>query len=140
MDRRKFLETAGRLTAGLGIAAPLVGAVTPAALAKHTAAEGSINKPSGLVVRDTSGLAISINEGWSISTDPQNAGRDQKWFAHVQTGAKPTRVPSIIQEVYPLYHGVVWYWVEFTPDANPYQNGRSLLRFNAVDYLAECLG
>jgi hypothetical protein len=44
---------------------------------------------------------------------------------------------SIIQEVFPAYHGVAWYWREFTAPENPLPGGRTLLRFAAVDYLAE---
>ena len=137
MDRRQFLEAAGRTTVGMGIASPLVGTAPVDALADDTAVGGPPNKPSGFSVRNASGLATTISDGWSIATDPDNAGRNQSWFTHVQTGAKPTRVPSIIQEVYPFYHGVVWFWVEFTPGTNPYRDGRSLLRFSAVDYLAD---
>ena len=74
---------------------------------------------------------------WKIATDPQNSGREQSWFNAPTAGAKPTRVPWIIQDVFPEYHGVAWYWREFTPPANPHAGGRYILRFLAVDYLAE---
>jgi hypothetical protein len=53
------------------------------------------------------------------------------------TEAKPARVPGIIQEVFPGYHGVVWYWREFVPPVHPHAQGRYLLRFGVVDYLGE---
>jgi beta-galactosidase/beta-glucuronidase len=51
--------------------------------------------------------------------------------------AKPARVPGIIQELFPAYHGVAWYWREFGAPAHPHRQGRYLLRFGAVDYLAD---
>lgn len=60
--------------------------------------------------------------------------------------AKRTKVPWIIQDAFPGYHGVAWYWREFVAPANSRPGGRYLLRFWAVDYLAEvwlngiCLG
>lgn len=74
---------------------------------------------------------------WTIAADPDNTGRDQSWWTAPQPGAKPLRVPGILQETLPGYHGVVWYWREFIPPQNPYENGQCMLRFHAVDYLAE---
>jgi beta-galactosidase/beta-glucuronidase len=54
-----------------------------------------------------------------------------------RTGARPTKVPWVIQDVFPDYHGVAWYLREFTAPANPHPGGRCLLRFEAVDYLAD---
>jgi hypothetical protein len=127
MDRRQFLGNAGCLTAGLGIAVPLVGATAPVPL--------SATNPRGS--KERFGLVTNLEKGWSIATDPENIGRKENWATQVQAGSKPIRVPSIIQEVYPGYHGVVWYWVEFTAGTNPYTSGRSLLSFNAVDYLGD---
>ena len=52
-------------------------------------------------------------------------------------GAKSASVPGIIQEAFPMYHGVAWYWRDLTPPANPHAEGRYLLRFWNVDYLAD---
>jgi hypothetical protein len=49
----------------------------------------------------------------------------------------PTKVPWIIQDAFPGYHGVAWYWRQFDAPTNPHAGGRYLLRFWAVDYLAE---
>ncbi|MCY3019578.1 MAG: glycoside hydrolase family 2 [Planctomycetota bacterium] len=76
-------------------------------------------------------------DGWQIATDPKNEGREAKWFAAPPGEAKPTKVPWIIQDAFPGYHGVAWYWREFAAPTNPHPDGRSLLRFWAVDYLAE---
>ena len=46
-------------------------------------------------------------------------------------------MPGILQEAFPRYHGVVWYWRDVTPPVNPHAQGRYLLRFWNVDYLAD---
>ncbi len=74
---------------------------------------------------------------WLLATDPQNQGRDQGWFHAPRTGARATKVPWIIQDAFPGYHGVAWYWRTFLAPTNPAPAGRSLLRFWAVDYQAE---
>lgn len=79
-------------------------------------------------------------DGWRIATDPKNEGREAKWFAAPREEAKPTKVPWIIQDAFPGYHGVAWYWREFDAPANLGREGVPtcfLLRFGAVDYLAE---
>lgn len=77
------------------------------------------------------------SDGWRIAADPKNEGRDAKWFVAPREEAKPTKVPWIIQDPFPGYHGVAWYWREFDAPKNPHADGRYLLRFWAVDYLAE---
>jgi len=47
------------------------------------------------------------------------------------------KVPWVIQDPFPDYHGVAWYWREFGVPVNPHPDGRYLLRFHLVDYLAE---
>lgn len=79
----------------------------------------------------------SLDGQWLLATDPQNEGRAQHWWQGPRTDAKPTHVPWIIQDAFPGYHGVVWYWREFVAPQNPHAGGRTLLRFGAVDYLAE---
>jgi len=83
-------------------------------------------------------LVTSLDgEGWLLATDPNNVGREEKWFSAPRPEAKSTKVPWIIQDVFPGYQGVAWYWKEFTAPANPHDQGRFILRFWAVDYLAE---
>jgi hypothetical protein len=72
-----------------------------------------------------------------IARDPQNIGREQKWFDYRAADASWVRVPGIFQEVFPAYHGVVWYWREFTAPAHPYTQGRYIIQFGAVAYFAE---
>ncbi len=83
-------------------------------------------------------LVTSLDgEGWLLATDPNNIGRKEQWFNAPRPEAKPTKVPWIIQDVFPNYHGVAWYWKEFKAPTNPHDQGCFILRFGAVDYLAE---
>jgi hypothetical protein len=91
----------------------------------------------GLAIGQTSSVLSLDGNNWQLAIDPQNVGRDQKWFESPRPDAKPTRVPWIIQAAFPAYHGVAWYWRDFDAPANPHPQGRSLLRFWAVDYAAE---
>jgi len=75
--------------------------------------------------------------GWLLATDPQNVGRDQQWWNAPRPEAKPARVPWIIQDTFPGYHGVAWYWRDFMIPARPAAEGRVLVRFWAVDYQAQ---
>ncbi|MBM3242244.1 glycoside hydrolase family 2 [Candidatus Poribacteria bacterium] len=82
-------------------------------------------------------MVISLDGEWLLATDPQNTGREQKWFTGPVPDAKLTKVPWIIQEAFPGYHGVAWYWRDFVSPANLHLQGRYLLRFWAVDYMAD---
>ncbi len=81
---------------------------------------------------------ISLDgDDWLLAPDPKNVGRQEQWWQSPRPEAKRTKVPWIIQDAFPGYHGVAWYWREFVAPANPRPGGRYLLRFWAVDYLAE---
>jgi len=73
---------------------------------------------------------------WTLVPDPGNVGREERWFEAAREGAQPARVPGVIHEVFPDYHGVAWYWHTFRPARAASANERVLLRFGAVDYLA----
>jgi len=78
---------------------------------------------------------ISLDgDNWLLAPDPENVGREQQWCSEPHPTSKPAKVPWIIQDTFPGYHGVAWYWRDFTAPANPHENGRYLLRFWAVDY------
>jgi len=84
------------------------------------------------------GLTVSLDgPGWVIAPDVQNVGRDQKWWNGPTPEAIEARVPGIIQESLPRHHGVAWYWREFEAPKHPSDGGRYLLKFWAVDYMAE---
>jgi len=81
---------------------------------------------------------ISLDGEWLLATDPKDEGSSHQWWQRPCSAAKATRVPWIIQDVFPGYHGVAWYWREFAaPVKNLHPQGRFLLRFWAVDYRAE---
>jgi hypothetical protein len=72
---------------------------------------------------------------WRISTDPDNKGVAANWPAHVPDHAKRAPVPGIIQQVFPEYHGIAWYWCELSPRVI-LSGSRALLRFESVSYAA----
>ena len=72
-----------------------------------------------------------------MATDPRNEGRQANWPASPVPDARPAQVPWPMQDAFPDYHGVAWYWRHFTAPVSPFPDGRYLLRFHAVDYLAE---
>jgi beta-galactosidase/beta-glucuronidase len=78
---------------------------------------------------------------WKLAVDPANKGRDERWFEAMRLDAQPAAAPGLIQDLFPNYHGVAWYWNRFTPDLTGLENlsglQRVLLRFGAVDYLGE---
>jgi len=89
-------------------------------------------------VQFVSPVVVSLDgDSWRLATDPTNVGREEKWFATPRPEAKPTKVPWIIQDAFPGYHGVAWYWRDFTAPAHPDAQGRYRLRFRAVDYKAD---
>ncbi len=135
MHRRRFLELAGRLGGSLGVTSPLLGAATLQSVA-GTQTGGEYSAQPRATGQFAKTLVVPLDSGWFILTDPKNVGRTQEWFHARQSEAKATRVPSVIQETYPGYHGVAWYWLEFETKRNPCRGGRYLIRFNAVDYLA----
>lgn len=83
------------------------------------------------------GPVVPLDGEWQIATDPSNAGLAASWFAEPVPEARATKVPWIIQGPFPGYHGLAWYWRRFEAPANPFAGGRTLLRFEAVDYKAD---
>lgn len=79
----------------------------------------------------------TLNGNWQLALDPNNEGRAGNWFAVVLPEARPAPVPGIVQHVFPAHQGVAWYWHAFTPACLPGKSERCLLRFGAVEYLAE---
>jgi hypothetical protein len=82
-------------------------------------------------------MRLTAQDTWLLATDPENLGREARWWEAAPAQAKPAPVPGIIQEVFRDYHGVAWYWHTVIGPRNPYAGGRTLLRFGAVDYLSE---
>jgi beta-galactosidase/beta-glucuronidase len=82
-------------------------------------------------------IARTLSGAWKLATDPQNVGRSERWFESVRAEAQDAPVPGIIQQVFPAYHGVAWYWHSFDLSGGGLNGGRALIRFGAVDYLAD---
>ncbi len=78
----------------------------------------------------------TLNGKWKLSLDPRNEGRSGKWCEAVRPEARPAPVPGIVQQVYPAHQGVAWYWHTFSPARLPGKGERCLLRFGAVEYVA----
>ena len=78
-----------------------------------------------------------LKSGWKLATDAKNIGKTEAWFEGVRGEAEEAPVPGIIQQVFPDYHGVAWYWTAFKPLRAAGANERYLLTFGAVDYLCE---
>jgi hypothetical protein len=74
---------------------------------------------------------------WRVAPDAQNVGREEQWWQRVRPEAKPIRVPGTIQEILPGCHGVAWYWREVKFPVHPQADGRYLLRFWMVNYVAD---
>lgn len=97
--------------------------------------EGSHRPHAGV---NSGSVVLSLDgEEWLLATDPNNSGREQRWEQSPPHDAQKTKVPWIIQDVFPAYHGVAWYWRDFVAPDNPYPGGRTLVRFWAVDYKAD---
>lgn len=80
---------------------------------------------------------MELRTGWQLARDPKNCGKRERWYADVRTEAQPAPVPGIIQQVFPDYHGVAWYWCIFRMPPAVSGHTRTVVRFGAVDYFAE---
>ncbi len=79
----------------------------------------------------------TLSGTWKLATDAANVGREERWFEQIRAEAQDAPVPGVVQQVFPDHHGVSWYWHKFRPNMKPGRNDRCLLRFGAVQYLAE---
>ena len=73
---------------------------------------------------DTKVLSLDNNQ-WLVAPDPTNSGWRDKWWEQPRHEAVRISVPGVIQEKYPGYHGVAWYWTEVAVPVNPHPRGRS---------------
>jgi hypothetical protein len=78
-----------------------------------------------------------LNGTWKVACDPDNVGRQEQWYETVRAEAQDAPVPGIIQQVFPEFHGVAWYWTTFQPCQDAGADERCFLTFGAVDYLAD---
>jgi Glycosyl hydrolases family 2, TIM barrel domain/Glycosyl hydrolases family 2/Glycosyl hydrolases family 2, sugar binding domain len=80
-----------------------------------------------------------LNGQWWLATDAGNVGKAESWFSgEPASDAQPANVPGAIQQCFPGYHGVAWYWHRFVPALAPDATQRAQLHFEGdVRYLAE---
>ena len=82
-------------------------------------------------------LLFPLDGEWQICKDPDNSGIQNKWYAHTPEECIGAVVPGVIQDSFIEYHGLAWYYKNFSPENNPHKNGRYLLRFHEIDFAAE---
>ncbi len=80
---------------------------------------------------------VSLDGDWLLAKDSLNVGRTENWWKVPVPEARPIKVPWILQDVFPAYHGVVWYWRNFEVPKNTDPSGRTLLRFWSIDYVGD---
>ncbi|HOD80152.1 MAG: Beta-galactosidase [Planctomycetes bacterium ADurb.Bin126] len=80
---------------------------------------------------------VCLDGQWKLAADPSDAGKREQWMLKVHPTARDAKVPWIIQDAWPDYHGLAWYWRTFDAPPNPHAGGRYVLRFWAVDYAAD---
>ncbi|MDG0791301.1 hypothetical protein OMP38_10760 [Cohnella ginsengisoli] len=79
-----------------------------------------------------------LDKDWFVERDPLNIGKFDNWQSRGPSqDAKPVQVPGVMQEAFPGYHGVAWYWNEYRFDHAPTSDQKCRIWFGAVDYYAE---
>ncbi|MCX6028385.1 MAG: twin-arginine translocation signal domain-containing protein [Chloroflexi bacterium] len=143
VTRRGFLKVSSAAVSAAALAgcypknpAPATAPLSAPAGEDHQSAIRSPQSTTGAPAGEDSRIQ-RLTGTWKLLPDPENRGRNDRWFAAVQEGAKPAPVPGMIQQVFP-YYGVAWYWHEFTPACLPTTQSKVLLHFDgSVDYLGE---
>ncbi len=80
----------------------------------------------------------SLPATWKLACDPANQGKILEWHENPpENESRPTSVPGIIQETFPDYHGVAWYWTTFQTMLEKDLASVYALKFHEVDYFAE---
>lgn len=80
--------------------------------------------------------AVEIGGGWSVACDPANVGKTNGWAKAVRADAKSVPVPGVIQQAWPYFSGVAWYYRRLGRPAVR-AGERVKLRFGAVCYYGE---
>ncbi len=74
---------------------------------------------------------------WLLAIDPNNRGQSAGWERQPAAEAQRGFVPATIEETFPGYDGVVWYWRRFRAPPVPAGAAWATLRFLATDYKAD---
>jgi len=80
---------------------------------------------------------FTLGGEWLLVADLRNEGREKGYARAIPSDARSAPVPGVIQQVFPACHGVFWYYHKFSLPGQPTAVQRALLRFGAVDYLAD---
>ena len=80
---------------------------------------------------------FDLEQDWYIAKDEHNTGKAEGWERGIPSFAVRAKVPSVIQEFFPEYHGLAYYFCRFTPLLDRGEGERVLLRFGGVDYRAD---
>lgn len=89
---------------------------------------------------DAATQTIALDGTWQIRTDSENTGKSSEWFARPLSDSGKVDaipVPGVLQQIYPEYHGLVWYERPFATPANPNPGGKTFLRFYQAEYRAD---
>ena len=79
----------------------------------------------------------TLDVGWHILPDPDNTGKLARWFDAVPDTVRAATVPGTIQQAFPDYHGVAWYWLKFSPTLVKQAGNSYAIKFREVDYYAD---
>ena len=79
----------------------------------------------------------NLDTNWFIAKDAENIGKSSAWEKAIQPDAVPAYVPSIIQQFFPEYHGVAYYWCKFSSEVYIDISDAVLLKFGGADSFAE---
>jgi hypothetical protein len=121
---------AGQIVTGKRCAAALVVPPKPHVLTPQPAS-------GALVAAAATAPPRRLDGDWKILSDAGNQGREAKWFEAIPPEAQPATVPGTIQQTFPGYHGVAWYWTEFDTPSVEAKQSACRLHFGAVDHFAE---
>ena len=81
---------------------------------------------------------LSLDGIWSLAIDPNNTGKEAKWFAEgfPANEAADAPVPGIVQQVFYQHYGVSWYKRSFSMDSLE-EGLRYAVQFDSVDYYVD---
>ncbi len=88
-------------------------------------------------MNDKNNAVQFLDDSWRLLPDPDNKGKEERWFSAIPDAARPAPVPGIIQQVFPDYHGVAWYWIKFETALKKKSGMTYAVKFREVDYYAD---
>ena len=78
----------------------------------------------------------SLNGAWEIAFDPDNTGKQERWFETFPALVEEIAVPSVWNEIRPGYVGVAWYRRRFDAD-EAWRDRVVRIKFGAASHFAE---